>query len=200
MNSSRGNKFYDVSDTNSPGYKFPAHIEAPLASADSDSWEPPAEVKGDVARALFYMAVRYTGDASNEPALFLTDTTAQIASATNLMGRLTTLLLWHLADPVDARERQRNDRVFSFYQANRNPFVDRPEWVGAAFLPVLQIEGDGSTIRLRWAAECSAAKVDAAAEPGAWVTLTNVPTLSGGSCSVALPVSTGHRFFRLRLE
>lgn len=58
VNSSRGNKFYDISDTNNGGYKFPAHVEAPLASTDSDSWEPPALVKGDIARAVFYMAVR----------------------------------------------------------------------------------------------------------------------------------------------
>ena len=47
------------------------------------------------------------------------------------MGRLETLLSWHETDPVDGRERTRNDLIFSQIQGNRNPFVDHPEWVRA---------------------------------------------------------------------
>jgi hypothetical protein len=43
------------------------------------------------------------------------------------MGVLTTLMAWHAADPVDARELERNEVVFGI-QGNRNPFVDHPEW------------------------------------------------------------------------
>jgi endonuclease I len=43
------------------------------------------------------------------------------------MGLLSTLLQWHLADPPTARERERNEVVYSF-QGNRNPFIDHPEW------------------------------------------------------------------------
>ncbi len=135
VNSARGNKLFDESDPNSPNYRSPGHAEAPLTSTDTDSWEPPDEVKGDIARAIFYMAIRYMGDRANEPALVLTDATSQITSATNLMGRLSTLLRWHVEDPVDNRERLRNDLVFDRYQHNRNPFVDRPEWVFLAFGP-----------------------------------------------------------------
>ena len=48
------------------------------------------------------------------------------------MGRLSVLLQWHLADPVDAAELARNDVIESF-QGNRNPFVDHPEWVACVF-------------------------------------------------------------------
>ena len=67
VNSSRGNKFFDISDTNSTGFRFPAHVEAPLASTDTDSWEPPATVKGNIARTLFYMMVlvRKSGDSTH---------------------------------------------------------------------------------------------------------------------------------------
>ena len=47
------------------------------------------------------------------------------------MANLNTLLLWHQQDPPDAAERARNDLIFNNYQHNRNPFIDRPEWVQA---------------------------------------------------------------------
>ena len=94
---------------------------------------PPASQRGDIARALFYMATRYTGDTNNEPVLALTDTVTLIQSTNANMGRLATLLAWHQADPVDAAERLRNDRVYS-YQTNRNPFVDHPEWIQTLFV------------------------------------------------------------------
>src|SRR2546426_7165289 len=105
VNSSRGNKLFDESDPTDRNYHNPANPGAPLCSSDTDSWEPPAMVKGDIARALFYMAVRYEGDTSAEQDLKLTDRLSVISSATNYMGRLTTLLLWHQLDPVDDRER-----------------------------------------------------------------------------------------------
>jgi len=44
------------------------------------------------------------------------------------MGILPALIEWHFQDPVDERERKRNDVVYG-YQLNRSPFVDHPEWV-----------------------------------------------------------------------
>jgi len=119
------------------GYAFPAHAEAPLCSTDADSWEPPWFDRGNIARSLFYMAIRYTGDAANEPALVLTDDTVLINSASSYMGKLSTLLAWHEADPVDTSEQMRNDQVYSLYQTNRNPFVDHPEWVNLTFAPAV---------------------------------------------------------------
>ncbi len=133
VNSARGNKFYDISDPGSPGYQNPAHAESPLCSTDSDSWEPPTNVRGDIARATFYMDVRYEGDRANEQNLILTTNVVLISSATNLMGHLAVLLQWHQDDPVDAAEMARNDKVYSLYQNNRNPFVDHPEWVSSIF-------------------------------------------------------------------
>jgi endonuclease I len=94
VNSARGNKYFDESNPTSPGYKAPATPESPEASTDSDSWEPPPGKKGDIARAMLYMAIRYTADVAGEPALILTDRTNLISSTASYMGRLSTLLLW----------------------------------------------------------------------------------------------------------
>lgn len=90
------------------------------------SWEPPDEVKGDIARMLFYMVVRYEGPDYD---LELVDEVVGRNTKEPIFGKLSTLLDWHQMDPVDAQERRRNDLVYLKYQGNRNPFVDYPEWV-----------------------------------------------------------------------
>lgn len=95
--------------------------------------------KGNVARAVLYMAIRYEGGThpatgQNEPDLELTDNRALIVATSSspaYMGFLGTLLEWHQADPPDAQERERNEVIFSF-QGNRNPFIDHPEWATPA--------------------------------------------------------------------
>ncbi len=44
------------------------------------------------------------------------------------MGQLTLLLKWHKEDPVDDFERNRNEVIYEA-QGNRNPFIDKPEYV-----------------------------------------------------------------------
>ena len=48
------------------------------------------------------------------------------------MGDLATLLQWHIDDPVDDFERNRNNVIFG-YQNNRNPFIDHPELVSYVY-------------------------------------------------------------------
>jgi len=123
-NSARGNLYFDRSDR---GAIVPPL--APESSHDLDSWEPPDEIKGDIARVIFYMDARYDG----------TDTPTDIAlgdevdASEGVFGKLSTLLEWHRLDPVSDDERRRNDRIFAI-QGNRNPFVDRPEFVEAVYL------------------------------------------------------------------
>ena len=117
VNSSRGNLDFD-----NGGY---ALTEAPSNSYDSDSWEPRDEVKGDVARMIFYMATRYEGD-SGELDLEVAN---YVGTSGPYLGKLSTLKSWHELDPVDAFERNRNDIIFNDYQGNRNPFIDHPEFV-----------------------------------------------------------------------
>ncbi len=91
-------------------------------------WEPRSSVKGDVARMLFYMAVRYEGD-NGELDLELVDYINSAPNSEPYYGNLDTLLVWHENDPVDDWERDRNDVIYHSYQDNRNPFIDHPEYV-----------------------------------------------------------------------
>ncbi|MCM3181137.1 endonuclease [Cytobacillus horneckiae] len=120
VNSSRGNKDFD--NGGSP------QGEAPDTFTDNDSWEPRDEVKGDVARMIFYMDVRYEGDSGE---LDLEVNNVVNNGTTPYHGKLSTLIQWHHQDPVDNFERQRNEIIYNDYQHNRNPFIDHPEWVEA---------------------------------------------------------------------
>lgn len=119
INSSRGNKDFD--NGGSP------ISEAPQNLTDSDSFEPRDEVKGDVARMVFYMDVRYEGnDNSGTPDLEIADYVGTGSQA--LLGKLCTLVQWHRNDAVSAQEVRRNGRIHQ-KQGNRNPFIDNPNWV-----------------------------------------------------------------------
>ena len=120
VNATRGNKDFDNGGS--------AVSECPGCLTDGDSFEPRDEVKGDVARMLFYMAIRYEGD-DGYPDLELTDSVG--TGSAPLHGKLSVLIAWHLADPPDAFEKRRNDRIYAVWQGNRNPFIDHPEWVMA---------------------------------------------------------------------
>ncbi|MGX6606081.1 endonuclease [Micromonosporaceae bacterium Da 78-11] len=122
VNSLRDNKDFDTGGSAASG--------APGNYTDSDSWEPRAAVKGDVARMIFYMAVRYEGDDA-WPDLEVDNATS--GGSAPRLGRLSALLAWNAADPPDAFERNRNQVIYASYQHNRNPFIDHPEWVSSIF-------------------------------------------------------------------
>lgn len=61
---------------------------------------------------------------------------------TPVHAKLTTLVLWHLEDPVDDWERNRNDIIYYDYQNNRNPFIDHPEFVDEIWGYVLELDSE----------------------------------------------------------
>lgn len=88
-------------------------------------WEPPEELKGDVARVMMYVAAVYgsgirrfdlDGGAvwADEPADCFTGAYA------------SQLMVWHRMDPPSEYERQRNS-VLGSLQGNENPFVTYPD-------------------------------------------------------------------------
>lgn len=127
-NSARNNRSFDVADE--PYFDEDGIAKGETGCFTSNSewvWEPRDERKGDIARMLFYMAIRYKGE-NGEPDLKLVDYTPGRGDKSPIHGKLSTLLNWHEADPVDDKERKRNDLIHDKYQGNRNPFIDYPEF------------------------------------------------------------------------
>jgi endonuclease I len=87
---------------------------------------------GMIARHEFYMAVRYDGSQAGTTNLELVPGSPAETSA--LLGDLNRMVEWHYAAPPDAFERRRNQIIYESYQNNRNPFIDRPEFVWSVFV------------------------------------------------------------------
>ena len=131
INSARSNKWFDDVDCATAAAedrcRTPATAGAdPSTAATADAFMPPASMRGDLARALLFGSLRYDGKEPQTEDLELGDAPNR---TTFRMGKLSALLRWHAADPVDAGERTRNDLICARYQGNRNPFVDHPEYV-----------------------------------------------------------------------
>jgi len=123
VNGSRSNLDFDNSDS--------PLAESPSNRIDSDSFEPRDDIKGDVARMMFYMDTRYEGAGSDNVADLVLVNRLTSAAEPNL-GFLCTLIAWNNADLVDASEQSRNDRIYEL-QGNRNPFIDNPNWVATLY-------------------------------------------------------------------
>lgn len=105
LNARRGNfKFGDV-DGRSEDLKCAASRLS--KDGDGKKFEAPDGHKGNVARALFYFAIRYAMPIDSDEEKTLKD--------------------WNRFDPVDAAERSRNEEIEKL-QGDRNPFIDHPEW------------------------------------------------------------------------
>lgn len=104
-NSSRGNKYFAEATT-------------------STSFDPPDSIRGDIARILFYMVTMY-------PELSLVDVVSG-SPAIYQMAQFSLMVKWHILDPVDVFESNRNEIIYE-RQGNRNPFIDHEELVCRMF-------------------------------------------------------------------
>ncbi|MFT6630617.1 MAG: endonuclease I [Bacteriovoracaceae bacterium] len=108
-NSTRGNFKFTQFPGKLPGLRgCPSSKRGKISAVGEQGFEPPENHKGNVARALFYFAVRYDLKIAQHEEMFLRQ--------------------WNIIDPVDSEEIKRNDSIEDI-QGNRNPFVDDPQLV-----------------------------------------------------------------------
>lgn len=106
LNAVRGNHAFGEVTTDLLELDCPASRFGIGSRGTEEVFEPPQEHKGNVARALFYFAVRY--DLTIDP------------------DEEQILRVWDNEDPIDEDEIRRNEEIFKI-QRNRNPFVDFPD-------------------------------------------------------------------------
>ena len=122
VNSSRSNSPYGTTTSSGTyGYQTTGY------------WYPGDADSGDCARAMFYAVTRYTSYGGNSLSL------VNGSPSTYQMGDLNSMVHWNYTDAPDSFERRRNQAVYSstlnptYYQGNRNPFIDHPEYVWSVF-------------------------------------------------------------------
>jgi len=84
----------------------------------SSYWYPGDEWKGDAARIIMYMYLRYENRCL--------PSAVAIGSSNAIDGNMVNILLeWNAEDPVSEFEQNRNDEIHDA-TGNRNPFIDNP--------------------------------------------------------------------------
>jgi endonuclease I len=201
VNSAKGNKDFDDGGAafidSSP---YTGYSGTTGCYTDTDSWEPRAAEKGDIARIILYMATRYDGtDTSYD--LEMQDLTP---TSGPFYGRLSTLLQWHVQDPPDSWERRRNNRIHE-RQGNRNPFIDHPEFVNQIWAPTTLAATltDSVTFVANWSPSVNAQSyvLDVSTDNDFTTFIPGFHNLNVGSATsrtVTVPASNTTYFYRLR--
>ena len=102
-------------------------------------FEPIDEYKGDFARAIMYMSVRYYGEDSGWGTSDMTEKSEIKPWAIQMLMR------WNEQDPVSEKEKLRNEAIYNDYQHNRNPFIDHPEYARMIWDPTWSLNESSET-------------------------------------------------------
>lgn len=133
VNSDRGNdRFAEIPDAQATRWYrgTPPYTQTSPPTANIDeyseiragtSFEPREDHKGNVARALFYMATVYDTSTNGDFPFDATDR--------------RTLYEWHYLDAITADDQARSARVAPFQQGKDNPFVLDSTLIRRAFFP-----------------------------------------------------------------
>jgi len=97
-----------------------------IAGMVGSGWYPGDEWKGDVARIILYMYLRYDGNGSSVGQTNCLPSTVGLGPSVPTDSNVPLIFLeWNAEDPVSSLEMQKNG-VAELRQGNRNPFVDNP--------------------------------------------------------------------------
>ncbi|MCF6296379.1 MAG: endonuclease [Flavobacteriaceae bacterium] len=106
--------------------KFSDGSGDPKIVTNDGGWYPGDEWKGDVARIIMYMYLRYNGDGSKISETQCLPINIGFGSTLPVDSNMIDLFLrWNAEDPVSDFEDQHNPIVEGI-QGNRNPFIDNP--------------------------------------------------------------------------
>jgi hypothetical protein len=124
-NSTRSNyPFAEITDSQTQKWMVSSSQQTSVPSSNIDAYseyasqtfEPREDQKGNTARAIFYFYTMYPTQ----------------AGAMSQVADIDVLYQWHLSDPVDAAEIDRNNKIEQ-YQGDRNPYIDYPQSVATAW-------------------------------------------------------------------
>ena len=151
-NSTRSNyPLTDIDDNSTTKWMYLNQSQTTIPASNIDlyseyansTFEPRENHKGNAARAIFYFYTMYPTEAGD----------------ISQIGDINIFYQWHLDDPVDATEIERNNEIET-YQGNRNPYIDYPETVASAWdltpvnnppsTPALQLTSNETSISLAW--------------------------------------------------
>ncbi len=132
-NSTRSNyPFAEITDSQTEKWMSNSSSQTSVPNSNIDAYseyanqtfEPREDQKGNTARAIFYFYTMYPTQ----------------AGAMSQVADINVLYQWHLQDPVDAAEIDRNNKIEQ-YQGDRNPYIDYPQSVATAW----NLSGGGNT-------------------------------------------------------
>ena len=137
VNEARGSCEYDeIDDSDTENWYYLDMISNNIPTSGIENYsekdsedckfEPRESVKGDLARAVFYFYTIYQTAADNADPIFF-------------HNQKEILLQWHLDDPVDQKEMDRNDLI-SDEQGNKNPFIIDETLAQRAYFPTNSVE------------------------------------------------------------
>ncbi len=144
-NGQRGNlPFGTVSSANWTSQNGSKRGSSNVSGYSGNVFEPIDEFKGDIARAILYFVTRYEDTVDGYSFDMFNGTENQALEN----WAIDMLLDWHYnVDPVDQRERDRNDAAYDF-QGNANPFVDHPEYANLIWNPTPDTEAPSNPTNL----------------------------------------------------
>lgn len=149
INQTRSNRFFANPIT--PMTQAGIITDFPDVTAANRPWYASTMDNGDVARIMFYMVVMYdTLQLTNNIDDLISNSATNYRPEGAFGGLKSDLLEWHRLDPVCRFEIERNEYIYSHSgpqgpaarqpngnlitpQGNRNPFIDRPDFVHLIF-------------------------------------------------------------------
>ena len=107
---------------------YNAFVGKNMTSTCGIAYEPADQYKGDIARGFLYIATCYmfTDDDFSED--------YEMTSRSQLRPWAQDMMMkWHHQDGVSQKEIDRNNKIYSQFQHNRNPYIDYPELADLVF-------------------------------------------------------------------